>query len=59
MNDAYNIKNVWQYKADDVPKTLNETTRINFWLQNGLSPNNKQDHEIVISRFDFKPTLIV
>jgi hypothetical protein len=41
----------WNYTGDDVPPAGNENPRINFWLMNGNAPNNGQNAEIVIERF--------
>lgn len=38
-----------------VPKKGQETARINFWLHDGLPPQNGQEAEIVVSKFRFIP----
>jgi len=45
----------WTYTGNDIPKPADEKTHINIWLFNGQWPDNMQEYELVLSRFEFVP----
>jgi endo-1,4-beta-D-glucanase Y len=45
----------WSYGGADNPSPGNEHAHMNFWLMNGLAPNDGKEAEIIISRFEFNP----
>lgn len=49
----------WYYMGDDVPPAGGENPRINFWLMEGHAPNNGQDAEIVIEKFQYLSGLAI
>lgn len=49
------IINEWSYQGNDIPDSKNEKVDINLWLYEGKPPVNKNEIEIVISKFEFVP----
>lgn len=45
----------WTYTGADKPAPGNENARICFWLYKGKPPQDRQEMEVVISRFEFIP----
>ncbi|AWG44824.1 hypothetical protein BEH_26065 (plasmid) [Priestia filamentosa] len=52
--DGYIISE-WIYRGSDVPTPGQETPRVNLWLSRGEAPQNGEEHEIIISKFEFIP----
>lgn len=46
---------MWNYTGQDIPPPGNENARINLWLFNGEPPSDRQEVEIVITKFEFIP----
>jgi hypothetical protein len=51
------IINEWSYQGNDIPDSKNEKVDINLWLYQGKPPLNKKEVEIVISKFEFIPSV--
>ncbi len=45
----------WSYNGEDIPDTKNEKADINLWLMEGMAPLDKQEAEIIITKFEFIP----
>jgi hypothetical protein len=45
----------WLYQGASIPKPCWEKASINLWLYNGKPPDNDEQTELVLSRFEFTP----
>lgn len=46
----------WTYGGPDIPVPGGENARINLWLFQGAAPQNRQEVEVIIQRFEFIPS---
>lgn len=54
--DEENLVENWFYTGDDNPEPSSERVHMNLWLMDGNAPSDKEETEIVIEAFEFKPS---
>jgi hypothetical protein len=46
----------WTYTGSDIPAPGNAHLHLNLWLYNGVAPADGKKQEVIIRRFQYKPS---